>query len=1232
MSEFFDETFEEQESREKLEYFFGQYSAEIRKNLLSKNIKKPDNLYDILYTKVRRDLLAKNEQTFNVSVDDIAKDVRDNMLSKHVEHQVNLENSAENYRQNQISKNKLLTSSVDLNKMSDAIRGNLLANNNPSDVNLENYSKTIRDKNLSSNINSEINLDQRASEVRDNLLSKNKLDSNVDLDSIADVARQNLLSSNIEASQNIDKNSEHYRNLSLGKNKEKEFDIDKQSSQYRDIQDSKNVDQTSNVDDVANSIRGSLISKNKDLENSIDKIAETARNKNESSNVENSKDINKIAETSRINMVSSNINKPIDLDKVAKSERNNQESKNDDKIINLDSPAEQIRNIMLSSNKEEKVDLDKLSEQIRNAMLSSNKKEKTSVDDIGEVSRQNLLSSNKENGVNLDKSSSPVRDNLLSANKPVDINLDNDSRLPRANLLSSNVPKDIDLDQDSQAPRTNLLASNVPINIDLDDNAQIPRNSLLASNVPNNIDLDQNAQIPRANLLASNVPNNIDLDQTSQTPRINLLASNVPTNVNLDSISAVPRGTLLAANVPTPIFLDAIASIERKEELASNKHVYNYLAFNSNLDHDGSIVRNSMLSSNKHDYHYLGFNSNLDHDGSIVRNKLLHANVGSPNPMHSTAEVFRHYLLTKNAKATGLGTNVFLAGTSLFIGVSNLEIISTPIRALMKLRGKMLTKNSKLQPNYGLQTNSNGEASATITSAAQLYNLQKNAFIGARYQDKQSGYLTLLNHNTGGFQEMLASGNKLSSFRQTETNTTPASVISENSGVYIGLPTNVDGSSPVTGLLKPGNENAKLGTAASMMSNTEPTDMIATNFNLSSRGVQRIINIIRNDSSIPLAKNYDSQNTTSFIIGTGKNGTPQRANTRYTIANPYGSELGDAGTLEFKIKNYAIANGDHSLINTMSFPPYIKSFANSDSANWNKIDYLGRPEPVYTYSNSNREGSISFYVLTDYSQKVDIGYDYEKQSGKITETFDKHFTVKDGIEKNRTQEIDVEIKNKEKEIQKINTQIAFSNSLDDISGLATFNSKIAELKIEISALQVKKLEVSKGEDSENKYSEHNTIEGNIYKTLINNGTPKDTNGNVDLKTEETAQRLARMKKKLLFQPAFFSGDKEDFLTRMEFLAKLTRPSRNSSNKGFSFTYPPVSHLHLGDWFNHDVIINNVSYDYSDAPWTVDGNGGRIQPMWAVVTLSFNIVGTYGAQNDEDVPLSTDRGGFFQRRK
>ena len=89
---------------------------------------------------------------------------------------------------------------------------------------------------------------------------------------------------------------------------------------------------------------------------------------------------------------------------------------------------------------------------------------------------------------------------------------------------------------------------------------------------------------------------------------------------------------------------------------------------------------------------------------------------------------------------------------------------------------------------------------------------------------------------------------------------------------------------------------------------------------------------------------------------------------------------------------------------------------------------------------------------------------------------------------------------------------------------------------------------------------------------------------------------------------------------------------NESQTGFSFIYPPLAHLRLGDWFNNDIVINSISYVYDEAPWTLDGLG-RVQPMWANVTMQFNIVGPWGRESGVP-PTSTwpPRGGFFQAPK
>ena len=69
----------------------------------------------------------------------------------------------------------------------------------------------------------------------------------------------------------------------------------------------------------------------------------------------------------------------------------------------------------------------------------------------------------------------------------------------------------------------------------------------------------------------------------------------------------------------------------------------------------------------------------------------------------------------------------------------------------------------------------------------------------------------------------------------------------------------------------------------------------------------------------------------------------------------------------------------------MWFPPYELSFDESISANWQKNDFLGRSEPVYTYNNTTRSGSLKFKVLVDHP-KVINGY-----RGKRTDAIERFF-------------------------------------------------------------------------------------------------------------------------------------------------------------------------------------------------------------------------------------------------
>ena len=50
----------------------------------------------------------------------------------------------------------------------------------------------------------------------------------------------------------------------------------------------------------------------------------------------------------------------------------------------------------------------------------------------------------------------------------------------------------------------------------------------------------------------------------------------------------------------------------------------------------------------------------------------------------------------------------------------------------------------------------------------------------------------------------------------------------------------------------------------------------------------------------------------------------------------------------------------------MWFPPYDLTFSDDSSPEFNKTSFLGRPEPIYTYKNTTRKGSLSWKIIVDH--------------------------------------------------------------------------------------------------------------------------------------------------------------------------------------------------------------------------------------------------------------------------
>jgi hypothetical protein len=77
-----------------------------------------------------------------------------------------------------------------------------------------------------------------------------------------------------------------------------------------------------------------------------------------------------------------------------------------------------------------------------------------------------------------------------------------------------------------------------------------------------------------------------------------------------------------------------------------------------------------------------------------------------------------------------------------------------------------------------------------------------------------------------------------------------------------------------------------------------------------------------------------------------------------------------------------ILNGNKGRI--MWFPPYELTFDEGTTANWNKNEFIGRSEPVYTYNNSSRSGQLGFKIIVDHPRVINC---YRGNSTNLTERF-----------------------------------------------------------------------------------------------------------------------------------------------------------------------------------------------------------------------------------------------------
>ncbi len=1308
----YDETFEEFARRNGLDEFFNDYSTEVRSKLLSKNLEKPTDIYDVLYSKVREDSLVKNV-AIDSNLDENSQFIRDSLLSKHVSNQVDLQESGELYRKNSVSKNKLLTSSKNLEDLGEESRKSALSKNKNLETffentkNIDELANTARDNNLSKNNNLiSSNLSDDSEIFRENSISKNinKNNNNVELDS--ENFRQNNISKNLQKSENLEATSNVFRDDNKSKNISndsdllndsetirqsniisnviKESGLEEVSSNFRDQNISKNIEsKTTNdsLDNISQISREDNLSKNNTINNDLEILSSNFRDDNIYKNKESKKDLEEFSDGFRQENINKNFSESSDLDEFGNLSsifREDNISKNEEKNLNLESTSSVFRDSSLEKNIESKNNLEKLGNSLREDALSKNEKIDSNIEIVSGNFRQSNLQNNITTDSNLEENSINFRQSNISNNEENSSNLELNSQNFRFNNLSNNQPSLSDLETDSQSIRNDNLSNNENLLTDLETGSESFRENNISNNVPNESNLELSSIITREDNLASNVSNDSNLETDSNLFFDSNISNNSPINSDLENDSLPFLGSNVSSNLPIDVNLEADSVNFRQNNLNSN------ISSPFDLGAESILYRNNNLSPNVDNTQDLFLLSQ-----NFLNNNTSN-NVENSTDLSNLSNIFRNDQLSKNPSRFTLGSNIILSNTSFFVGISNLEVqgfifrnINKAFNAtrrslkplfddnesirffdgisadktleyyssqgqafpggrenLLKINQDLLSKkvivgkslrdafglnlvDDTSGPDNGFRQFTKPQNKGELQNIISLYNIEQNTF---QYSPRRG-----FNFNPGGgeaFDKLINFGidsdfQKLLSYtsvekrRQFFTNTTPQEVINSNNGLYL--------SRDADEILKP--IEGELGSGLSMVSQSDVTDTISVDFDKfgsRKRGVQYVIDSIKSDDRISFAQNFNVQGnqdeTSIFIVGKNKDGSLKKSYNRYSIKNPYAPD--DALHIEFSLTNYSIDGAAKYMV----FPAYIKSFQHGDSASWNSTTFLGRPEPIYTYSNSSRDGSVSFFVLTDYATKVDIGYDFNpntEEVKKITENFDgKNFSPRSEVVATTKDEAKSNVENLKNEL---------------LSGELTEEQKNEkELEILKIQTQIGFLEIQEKRASSKKFYEENLENGKNLYNFLNSFQEIEKDGEyIEHKAEDTLAKLKDMKEQLIFQPSYFSGSKADFVERIEFISKLTRPSRNKSTggkSGFSFTRAPICHLHLGDWFNHDIVVNSVAYDYSDAPWTLDGEIGKTYPMWCNVTINFNIIGTYGALKNEDTPLSTDIGGFMGRRR
>lgn len=277
----------------------------------------------------------------------------------------------------------------------------------------------------------------------------------------------------------------------------------------------------------------------------------------------------------------------------------------------------------------------------------------------------------------------------------------------------------------------------------------------------------------------------------------------------------------------------------------------------------------------------------------------------------------------------------------------------------------------------------------------------------------------------------------------------------------------------------------------------------------------------------------------------------------------------------------------------MWFPPYDLKVDDSATAQWETENFLGRPEPVYTYNSSSRSGTLSFKVIVDHPSIINA------VRGNQADTLEKYFggelNVTDLTPKKPVNKTEDEKRKKLKNLfGNIKRNLLFVDKPLQINPNKPVGNVVSGL---VGTIGIKKSRIGK-EQEQIENSTYSDVESNWFNELKQNDP---------IIFKYLAEKIQ------YFHPAFHSTSPEGFNSRLTFLHQCLRQGPSITEGGspsgnLSFGRPPVCILRIGDFYYTKVVFESLSISYDDSPWDLNPDGIGVQPMIASITMNFNFIG------------------------